>query len=227
MTTGVTEYRADELAAAAGISVALLRSYQSKGLLPAPRHQGRVAVYGEHHLERLRHIAELKARGHSLRSIVEQLDPAAPLRAAVPSERLRLRDVAERSGVPVEMLRSWEASGLLRPRGSDIGPVYDESDVRAVRAILLLIGTGIPFEQFLKVAETQLAVTGELASGAVALFDDYVVGRLRGSGEDPAVRAESLQLMAESIGELVSYVVMRRVLEEGAARPAEEAHTRS
>lgn len=215
----MTDFRADELAEAAGISVALLRSYQSKGLLPAPRHLGRTALYGDHHLERLRHIADLKQRGHSLRSIVEQLDPGSPMRTGSKSERLRLRDVAERSGVPIEMLRSWEASGLLAPRGGPDGPTYDDNDVRIVRAILLLIGTGLPFEQFLEVAETQLAATGELASGAVRLFDDHVVGRLRG-GDDPAVRAEALELMAEAIGELVSYVVSRRVLEVGTAAAA-------
>lgn len=218
----MTDFRADELAEAAGISVALLRSYQSKGLLPPPRHLGRTALYGDHHLERLRHIADLKQRGHSLRSIVEQLDPGSPLRTGSTSERLRLRDVAERSGVPIEMLRSWEASGLLAPRGGPDGPTYDENDVRIVRAILLLIGTGLPFEQFLDVAETQLAATGELAAGAVRLFDDHVVGRLRG-GDDPSVRAEALELMAEAIGELVSYVVSRRVLEVGTAAVAELA----
>ena len=218
----MTDFRADELAEAAGISVALLRSYQSKGLLPPPRHLGRTALYGDHHLERLRHIADLKQRGHSLRSIVEQLDPGSPLRTGSTSERLRLRDVAERSGVPIEMLRSWEASGLLAPRGGPDGPTYDENDVRIVRAILLLIGTGLPSEQFLDVAETQLAATGELAAGAVRLFDDHVVGRLRG-GDDPSVRAEALELMAEAIGELVSYVVSRRVLEVGTAAVAELA----
>jgi DNA-binding transcriptional MerR regulator len=43
-------YRAEDLAADVGISVPLLRSYQSKGLLPPPRHEGRVAWYGPHHL---------------------------------------------------------------------------------------------------------------------------------------------------------------------------------
>jgi len=209
----VTEFGADELATAAGISVALVRSYQSKGLLPAPRHIGRRAVYGDHHLERLRRIGELKVRGHSLRSIVEQLDPDAPSRPDVTAERLKLRDVAERSRIPVQMLRSWEASGLLRPRRDQGEAVYDERDVRAVRGILLLIGTGIPFEQFLAVAEHQLDITDDLANGAVGLFDSHVAPRLA-PGDDDA-RANSLQVMADTIGELAGYVVSRRVLERG------------
>ena len=47
------KYRVEELAAEAGITVELLRAYQSRGLLPPPRHEGRVAVYGRGHLRRL------------------------------------------------------------------------------------------------------------------------------------------------------------------------------
>jgi DNA-binding transcriptional MerR regulator len=49
--TAPERYRVDELAALAGISVELLRSYQSRGLLPAPTHEGRVAWYDARHLE--------------------------------------------------------------------------------------------------------------------------------------------------------------------------------
>ena len=37
-------YRVEELAAAAGVSVELLRSYQTKGLVDPPRRDGRVAL---------------------------------------------------------------------------------------------------------------------------------------------------------------------------------------
>src|SRR5262245_63654987 len=74
-------YRAADLAAEVGISVALLRSYQSKGLLPPPRHEGRVAWYGPHHRERLLHILDLKARGFSLRMIAETVEAGADVPA--------------------------------------------------------------------------------------------------------------------------------------------------
>ncbi len=205
------EYRADDLAASAGITVALLRSYQSKGLLPAPRHVGRTAVYGDHHLERLRHIVALKSRGHSLRSIAEQLD--APLGFAAHEEsreRLRLRDVSERSGVPIEMLRSLEASGLLVPRVGPDGPTYSESDVRAVRCVLLLVGSGIPFDQFLEVAEPQLRAITDVAQGSVRLFRTHVERRL--GDVDPERREAALESMASAIGEMVAYLVERHVL---------------
>ena len=55
----MAEYRVEELAAGAGVSVEALRSYQSKGLLPPPRHEGRVAIYGDQHARRLREILDL------------------------------------------------------------------------------------------------------------------------------------------------------------------------
>src|SRR5690348_735481 len=51
-------YRVEELAAAAGVSVELVRSYQTKGLLDPPRRDGRVALYDDRHLERLHAIKE-------------------------------------------------------------------------------------------------------------------------------------------------------------------------
>jgi DNA-binding transcriptional MerR regulator len=213
----VTSYRASELADAAGISVAVLRSYQSKGLLPPPRHRGRVAEYGAVHLDRLKRIVELKARGHSLASIAEQLDTPVGIRLdGADMESLRLRDVAEQSGVPIEMLRSLEASGILRPRKGPDGPIYGTADVRVVGCVLLLVGSGIPMDRFLDVAEPQIEIGAKNADGAVELFQRFVEGPLRASVDDPgkadARVQEALEGMAAAIGELAAYWVERQVL---------------
>src|SRR5205807_10347780 len=116
------QYRVEELAEQAGISVELLRSYQSRGLLPQPRHQGRVAFYGSNHLQRLRRIRDLKKRGYSLRMIEGALKEGNG-EGALPAidldgdeETLSLAELAERSRVPPAVLRSLEASGVIRPR---------------------------------------------------------------------------------------------------------------
>lgn len=67
----MAEYRIDELAAAAGATVRNVRSYQEKGLLPPPRRQGRVAIYEDHHLARLRLLTSLLDRGFSLALIAD------------------------------------------------------------------------------------------------------------------------------------------------------------
>jgi DNA-binding transcriptional MerR regulator len=71
---GQVEYRIDDLARAAGTTVRNVRAYQDRGLLPRPDRRGRANVYGEQHLERLRLIAQLLDRGHTLAGIKELLD---------------------------------------------------------------------------------------------------------------------------------------------------------
>lgn len=65
------EYRMEELAEEAGITVRTLRFYRERGLIPPPRKQGRIAWYDDHHLARLRTISALLERGHTLSGIAD------------------------------------------------------------------------------------------------------------------------------------------------------------
>jgi DNA-binding transcriptional MerR regulator len=65
------EYRMEELAREAGITVRTLRFYRERKLIPPPRREGRIAWYDDHHLARLRTIAALLERGHTLTGIAE------------------------------------------------------------------------------------------------------------------------------------------------------------
>src|SRR5919109_150654 len=67
------EYRIGELAQAAGVPVRTLRYYQERKLLPPPRRVGRIGLYSEDHLARLRMIGNLLDRGHTLEGIRELL----------------------------------------------------------------------------------------------------------------------------------------------------------
>lgn len=67
----MAELRIDALARKARTTTRNVRAYASRGLLPPPRLQGRVAFYGEPHLARLRLIHSLAGRGFSLASISE------------------------------------------------------------------------------------------------------------------------------------------------------------
>jgi DNA-binding transcriptional MerR regulator len=65
------EYRMDELARLAGITVRTLRFYRERKLIPPPRREGRIAWYDDQHLSRLRTITALLERGHTLNGIAE------------------------------------------------------------------------------------------------------------------------------------------------------------
>lgn len=57
------EYRIDDLAHAAGTTTRNVRAYRERGLLPPPEKRGRVGIYDEKHLARLRLIDILLQRG--------------------------------------------------------------------------------------------------------------------------------------------------------------------
>ena len=70
----MAEYRIDELAREAGTTVRNVRAYQDRGLIAPPRREGRVGIYNDEHLSRLKIIGELLDRGYSLANIGEMLD---------------------------------------------------------------------------------------------------------------------------------------------------------
>ena len=67
------EYRIDELARLAETTVRNVRVYQDRGLLAPPRRDGRVGIYTDAHLARLRLIARLLKRGYTFATIGEML----------------------------------------------------------------------------------------------------------------------------------------------------------
>jgi DNA-binding transcriptional MerR regulator len=71
--SGAREYTVDELARAGGTTVRNVRAYQDRGLLPPPERRGRVGVYSDRHLSRLRLIGNLLQRGYSLGNIKEMV----------------------------------------------------------------------------------------------------------------------------------------------------------
>ena len=210
-------YRVEELAAAAGVSVELVRSYQTKGLLDPPRRDGRVALYDDRHLERLHAIRDLKAKGYSLKAIAglvhrHQADAQRtmpPLPPVADDDRLAPQELADRTRVPLAVLRSLEASGVIRARQGTGGPYYTGADVRAVRMLLSLLGVGLPMEEFMGLARLQIGTMQEVAAGAVGLYTKYVVEPLRAAGLDPHEEGERAEaafgLLVQAATSLVAY----------------------
>jgi DNA-binding transcriptional MerR regulator len=210
-------YRVEELAAAAGVSVELLRSYQTKGLIDPPRRDGRVALYDGRHLERLRTIRELKTKGYSLKAIAGLLTrqhgdsqrTVPPLPPVSDEEHLAPQELADRTRVPLAVLRSLEASGVIRARQGSGGAYYTGADVRAVRMLLSLLGVGLPMEEFMQLARLQISTMQEVAAGAVQLYSKYVVEPLRAAGLDPHEEGERAEaafgLLVQAATSLVAY----------------------
>ncbi len=87
----------DDLASASQVPSRTIRYYQSKGVLPKPEIRGRVAYYGEPHLDRLKLIASLQDRGLQIDAIREVLSRAD--RGEV--------DVTEWLGIDAQLREPW------------------------------------------------------------------------------------------------------------------------
>jgi DNA-binding transcriptional MerR regulator len=72
--TDEDELTVDELAQRTKVPVRTIREYQTLRLLPPPRRQGRIGLYGTEHLERLELVARLQRRGYSLAGIKDLLE---------------------------------------------------------------------------------------------------------------------------------------------------------
>jgi DNA-binding transcriptional MerR regulator len=70
------EMTVEELSARAGVSVRNIRAYQTAGLMPSPRLQGRLGFYGPEHLGKLELIRDLRQQGFRLEAIKGMLDKA-------------------------------------------------------------------------------------------------------------------------------------------------------
>ena len=207
----VREFRTEDLAREAGIPVRTLRFYRERRLLPPPRREGRIAWYSEDHLARLRIIADLLERGHTLGGIAELL-------AAWEDGR----DVAELLGLEGAIAAPWSQetpvpltleeldaaySGQADARALDearaLGYVSVEGDTvnhisrRLLDASAALVAEGVPLAAVLETARGVRASADALAD----LFVDLVNKHLLGSLESRLTTGETARL-AETLARL-------------------------
>ena len=224
------ELRVEHLAARADVSVDTVRFYQARGLLPPPRRQGRIALYGDEHVLRLERIRALQARGFTLATIGRllrgELDAAdeslvvaleAEAEADRPESFLDLAELAEQSGIPLGLLQALEQDGLLVPRRHAGRAGYTEADVTAARAGLGLLEHGLPLPDVLALAKQHHLAMRAVAERAVALFDEHIRQPLREAGlpdDEAAARlVDAFRALLPSTTELVEHHFRRTLLQ--------------
>jgi len=72
-TAPSSEYRIDDLARIAGTTTRNIRVYRDRGLLPPPVRVGRIALFNDTHLTRLRLITSMMDRGYNIAHVHEML----------------------------------------------------------------------------------------------------------------------------------------------------------
>jgi DNA-binding transcriptional MerR regulator len=219
------EYRIEQLARAAGVAVDTIRFYQGKGLIDAPRREGRVTWYGDGHLDRLRRIKELQQQGFTLTVIqrflageLEASDEALVAAVTRPSapQTLTLTELSERSGVAAPLLMSLQQAGLLVPVEGGDEPSYPADDLEAIAAGMKLIAAGVPLGALMELGKDYSAAVDRTARQAVDLFDRHVRERIQAEGgATEAAERKLLQLfneLLEASGTLVRHHFQRTLL---------------
>ena len=192
------EYRIGELAREAGISVRTLRYYQERKLLPPPRRQGRIGWYSQAHLNRLRVIGQLLARGHALGGIGELLsawEQGYDLADLLGFERAMTAPWSDEVPVQVTVAEiSALFKGQLTPEALEealrLGYIDVQGDgvIHVSRRLLetatVLVREGIPLPAILSTGRELQAGLDEIAS----LFVELVITRVldhRGGAPPP------------------------------------------
>jgi DNA-binding transcriptional MerR regulator len=220
----------EQVAAACDVSVDTVRYYQSRGLLPQPEREGRVAWYDDGHVERIRRIRDLRRKGLTLAAIgrVVRSDRAdADLAVAVAeelgeidaSDLLTLDAFAAAAGVPASLIQAVEREGIAIGREADGEVRYTASDIELVRTALRLLEFGLPLGDLLELARDADAAMRGLAERAVELFDAHVRRPIRDTvGDDRAASQQTVVAFRELLPAVTTLVQhhFRRVLLETA-----------
>lgn len=186
----MAEFRLDELARRADVASTTVRLYQSKGLLAAPRLEGRVGWYDGSHLRRLRLIARLQADGHSLAGMGElfaQWEQGRSLDAVIGVEAeldALLGDAHAVIVEPADLLARFPDGAMtasLMQRAASLGliqPTPDGqiriADRRFIDAGAELAQLGVPLTVVLDEWDALLAHTDQIAKRFVTLFERHL-----------------------------------------------------
>jgi DNA-binding transcriptional MerR regulator len=200
------DLRVEELARRARVSVDTVRFYQSRGLLPGPRRQGRVALYSDAHLERLGRIRSLRQEGFTLAQIQRLLagsDDEAPsllealTRESVGERTLDRATLAAEAGVPEPLVQAAQGAGLIEAVNEGGEERFGESEIEMLRAGLALLEAGFPMQELLGHAVGHAEHVQTLCDAAIDLFDDHVRKAGGQAADDEAVTALFQKLLPQ------------------------------
>jgi DNA-binding transcriptional MerR regulator len=212
----MTEYRVADLARAGQTSVRNVRVYQDRGLLPPPRREGRIGLYSEAHLARLRLINRLLARGYTFATIGELFDAWSKgkdladtlgLREALTapwtqeeSVRLTRAEVARRFGTPFppSALERAIELGMLVPDSRD-GTAFLVPSPSLLDAGCELVAAGVPLDVVLDLA----AAVQDDMSRVAKRFSSLLLNHIAETGDEN-------QLTGPLSGEVAQHVVRLR-----------------
>lgn len=240
----MTEYRIDDLAHAAGTTTRNVRGYQDRGLLPRPVRRGRIAIYTDAHLARLKVINDLLRRGFTIRHIADFLtgmqrgDDLADVLgldelvsepwSTATSTTMSADDLKDllNSGNPAHFERLIEF-GLIAPQDEGSRPSkYTILDQETVSAYGRLVKLGLPLSGILDVhgkldAEMSAVARTVISAGRRAITEGHADGWLPQNQAESDWATELLREMRKA-GSVSAHNALDRALDRDLARQLED-----
>jgi DNA-binding transcriptional MerR regulator len=223
----------DELARHAGLPSSTIRLYQTKGLLPRPRREGRVGIYDDGHLARLRLIGQLRQRGFSLAGIKHLIETwqagqtlddllgldteGVVVAAGSPPARLPLEELTARFAgqrLTPDLLQRTVRLGLVTV---DNGSVT--CDAEFLEFGVQLAALGVHLDEILDEWEALLASTASSARRFVGVFERHVWRPFVEAGmpaDQVDAVTDALRRLAP-LAQAVTAVALRIALQDAAA----------
>lgn len=191
-TTGSGEYRIDDLARLAGTTTRNIRVYRDRGLLHPPLRVGRLALFNDTHLTRLRLVTSMLDRGYNIAHVHEML-----------SAWEQGKDLGDMLGLETAIAGTWaaekpqrmtlaEARRLIaderafdRLVGAGLVRIEDDGqDATVVRPKLIeafndIRGYGITIDKLIDVHEQVLPLIDQISSILVQAGAEHVQDRIK------------------------------------------------
>lgn len=247
----MSEYRIDELARIAGTSSRNVRAYQERGLLPPPVKRGRIGIYTDTHLARLRLITSLHDRGYTSAQITELIsswEQGRNLADVLGLEEALNSPWTEEipTYLPIDQARAFLAGsdvddpelfdrivrlGLLKP----VGDQCLVPSPQLITTVAELLSKGFRLADLLTLHEAIAPAIDDIArrmveAGAARLFEEHGEAWLP-EGSEVGEAAELLQrlrqLATSSVHSLLAHALERHVTEvmgEHLARVIKQNH---
>jgi DNA-binding transcriptional MerR regulator len=117
-----------------------------------------------------------------------------------------LEALAERTGVPLALLKAVEAEGLLVPQRMGTEERYTHEDVAAAEAGLLLLEWGVPLSALLDLSRRHHVATEAVAREAVDMFSTHVRGALRDQRREGDTTDQEAARLVQAFAELLPAV---------------------
>lgn len=224
------EYTVDELARVADTTVRNVRAYQDRGLLSPPEKRGRVGVYDDTHVSRLKLINHLLARGYTLANIqdlIKAIDEGHDLRSILGLESAigsRWSHERPRKYSLVELGRMFgsKASPTVLAKALELGLLerdglsFVAKSPAALNAGAAMAHEGIPAADLLDAVRAARPHFGAVAKAMVDLvvrqLDRYESGDLPPPADVPAL-VEAIWRI-RPLGMVLVETEMNRALEE-------------